>query len=179
MTEPGLWGIAGRTGLVYLSMLVVIRVLGKRTVGNLTAFDMIIALVMGDLAGAAIYGQVSLTSAIAAVVTLAALHYANSWLASTRPRVGRLLEGGPTLIVQEGRFVSAGLRRERMSEAEVRAELRLEGVDDLAEVREARVEPDGKVSVLRESWAEPMRRGDLEAGAVSREVCLPAKVRQD
>jgi uncharacterized membrane protein YcaP (DUF421 family) len=48
MTEPGLWGIAGRTGLVYLSMLVVIRVLGKRTVGNLTAFDMIIALVMGD-----------------------------------------------------------------------------------------------------------------------------------
>jgi len=162
MSEPGLWGIAGRTGVIYVLMLVVIRLLGKRTVGNLTAFDMIIALVMGDLAGTAIYGQVSLSSAVTAVTALAALHYANSWLAFDRPRVGRILEGGPTVIVEHGHLVRSGLRRERMSEAEARAELRLEGVDDLAEVREARVEPDGRVSVLREKWAEPIRRCDVD-----------------
>jgi uncharacterized membrane protein YcaP (DUF421 family) len=162
MSEPGLWAIAGRTGVVYVLMLVVIRLLGKPTVGNLTAFDMIIALVMGDVVGAAIYGQVSLWSAVTAVATLAALHYVNSWLAFDRPGVGRLLEGRPTLIVERGHFVRSGLRRERMSEADARAELRLEGIDDLAEVREARVETDGQVSVLREPWAEPARRGDLD-----------------
>jgi uncharacterized membrane protein YcaP (DUF421 family) len=162
MSEPGLWGIAGRAGVVYVLLLVVIRLLGKRTVGNLTAFDMIIALVMGDVVGAAIYGQVSLASGLTAVATLAALHYANSWLAFDRPGIGRILEGRPTLIVERGRFVRSGLRRERMSEADARAELRLEGIDDLAEVREARVETDGKVSVLREPWAEPARRCDLD-----------------
>ena len=162
MSEPGLWGIAGRTAVIYVLMLVVIRFLGKRTVGNLTAFDMIIALVMGDLAGTAIYGQVSLSSAVTAVAALAALHYANSWFAFGRPRVGRILEGGPTVIVEHGHFVRSGLRRERMSDEEARAELRLEGIDDLAEVREARVEPDGRVSVLRETWAEPIRRGDVD-----------------
>jgi uncharacterized membrane protein YcaP (DUF421 family) len=161
MSEPGVWAIAGRTSVVYLMMLVVIRLLGKRTVGNLTAFDMLIALIMGDLAGTAIYGDVSLWSATAAVTTLAALHYANSWLACERPRLARLLEGRPTVIVEHGRFVRTGLRRERMSEEEALAELRLEGVDDLQEVREARVETDGRVSVLREDWAEPVRRRDL------------------
>jgi uncharacterized membrane protein YcaP (DUF421 family) len=159
--EPGLWAIAGRTSIIYLMMLVVIRLLGKRTVGNLTSFDMLIALIMGDLAGTAIYGEVSLWSAIAAVSTLAALHYANSWLASDRPRLARLLEGRATVIVEHGRFVRAGLRRERMSEQEALAELRLEGIDDLEEVREARVETDGRVSVLREDGAEPLQRRDL------------------
>jgi uncharacterized membrane protein YcaP (DUF421 family) len=149
MTEPGLAAIAGRTAVIYVLMLVVIRLLGKRTVGNLTSFDMLIALIMGDLAGTAIYGEVSLGSAAGAVATLALLHYANSWLASRRPRLGRLLEGRPTLIVEDGRFVRQGLRRERMSEEEALSELRVEGVDDLAEVREARVEPDGRISVLR------------------------------
>src|SRR5688500_5044914 len=80
MHEPSLTGIVGRTVAIYVLMLVVIRILGKRTVGNLTAFDMLIALIMGDLAGTAIYGEAPLWGALAAVTTLAALHYANSWL---------------------------------------------------------------------------------------------------
>lgn len=160
MHEPSLAGIVGRTVAIYVIMLLVIRLLGKRTVGNLTAFDMLIVLIMGDLAGTAIYGEAPLWGALAAVTTLAALHYANSWLTWGRPRLARLLEGRPTVIVERGRFVPAGLRRERMNEEEARAELRVEGVDELSEVRRAQVETDGRISVLREDWAEPLRRGD-------------------
>jgi uncharacterized membrane protein YcaP (DUF421 family) len=136
-------------------------VLGKRTIGNLTAFDMLIALIMGDLAGTAIYGQASLLSAAVAVGTLSALHCANSRLVFNRPRLARLVEGEATVIVEHGRFVPHGLEQEHMSEDEARAELRMEGVEDLSEVKRARVERDGRVSVLREDWAETVRRGDV------------------
>lgn len=161
MSEPSLLGTAVRTGVIYVLMLAVIRLLGKRTVGNLTSFDMLIALVMGDLAGTAIYGQAPLAAAFVAVATLAVLHYANSWLAYGTPRLRRILEGEPTVIVEHGAFVAAGLRRERMSREEVLAELRLEGIDALADVRQACVEPDGRVSVLLEDRAEPLRRADV------------------
>ena len=77
--------VAGRTALIYVLMLVMIRVLGKRTVGNLTAFDMLVALMMGDLAGDAIYGDASMGAAVVAVVSLGALHYGNSWLGLCAP----------------------------------------------------------------------------------------------
>jgi uncharacterized membrane protein YcaP (DUF421 family) len=154
MIQTSLLAIAGRTVFVYLLMLVMIRVLGKRTIGNLTAFDMLVALIMGDLAGTAIYGQVSLFSAAVAVTTLAALHYANSWLAFDHPRLARLLEGEPAVIVEDGQFVPAALARERMSESEARAELRLAGIEDLADVKVARVERDGRISVLRQDGRE-------------------------
>ena len=159
--------VAGRTALIYVLMLVMIRVLGKRTIGNLSAFDMLVALMMGDLAGDAIYGDAPLKMAVVAVVSLSALHYAQSWLAYLVPRIGRFLEGMPTTIVKQGRVVQGGLRRERMSEQEVLAELRLSGVEDLREVKQAQVESDGQVSVIREEWAEPLRRGDVRPVQVS------------
>jgi uncharacterized membrane protein YcaP (DUF421 family) len=153
---------AGRSAVIYLAMLVTIRVLGKRAVGNLTAFDMLIALIMGDLAGDAIYGDAPLSQALVAVTALAGLHYANSWLSYRKPSVAEWLEGVPTPIVRAGRTVEAGLRKERMSEQEVHAELRLAGIDDLADVKLAQVEIDGHVTVIREAWAEPLRKADLE-----------------
>jgi len=78
--------IALRTAVVYVLMLVMIRLMGKRTIGNLTAFDMLVALIMGDLAGDAIYGDVPLAKAFVAVLTLSGLHFVNSWLAYRQPR---------------------------------------------------------------------------------------------
>jgi uncharacterized membrane protein YcaP (DUF421 family) len=169
MDNPSLLAIAGRTAVVYVVMLAMIRVLGKRTIGNLTAFDMLVALIMGDLAGDAIYGEASMGSALVAVLSLSALHYANSWLAYWRPGIIRkLVEGDPTPIVRDGKIQPEGLRRERMSEHEARAELRLEGIEDLAEVRLAQVETDGRISVLREDWAAAAKKADLEGARPSR-----------
>jgi uncharacterized membrane protein YcaP (DUF421 family) len=168
MEHQSLLAIAARTAVIYVTMLVMIRVLGKRTIGNLTAFDMLVALIMGDLAGDAIYGEVSLVGALVAVFSLSALHYGNSWLVYWRPGVGRLLEGRPTPIVREGKVQPRGLRVERMSEQEARAELRLGGIEDLAEVKLAQVEIDGQVSVLREDWAQPAKKVDLDGGRRSR-----------
>ncbi len=144
----GLAETAGRAAVIYVLFLITIRVLGKRTIGNLSAFDMLVALVIGDLAGDTVFGEVSLLRGSLAVTTIAGLHYANSWLTCRYPRVGAILEGQPTVIVRDGALVRAGLYRERMSEAEVAAELRLADAEQ-ADVKLARVETDGRVSVVR------------------------------
>jgi len=162
MHDPELIATAARTAVIYIVMLATIRLLGKRAMGNLTAFDMLIALIRGDLAGDAIYGQVPFGRALVAVAALAGLHYGNSWLSYWKPRLGAWLEGKPTPIVRNGSLHHPGLRRERMSEAEVRAEVRLAGIDDLSAVKLALVESDGQVSVIREDWAEPVQKRDLK-----------------
>jgi hypothetical protein len=90
--------IALRTVIVYVTMLCAVRILGKRTVGNLTAFDMLVALMLGDLAGPAIYGDAPMVGALVAIGTLSSVHYANSWLAYWRPGLGRVLEGSPSEV---------------------------------------------------------------------------------
>lgn len=157
--------VIARTAGIYVLMLAMIRILGKRTIGNLTAFDMLVALMMGDLAGDAIYGGVPMRHALVAVLALSALHYGNSWLSFSSPLLCRVLEGTPTTIVRDGRLQPDGLRRERMSEQEVLCELRLEGITDLAEVKQASVESDGQVSVIRQHWAEPLQKGDAGPAA--------------
>ena len=157
--------VAARTAAIYVLMLAMIRLMGKRTIGNLTAFDMLIVLLMGDLGGNAIYGSVPMRDAVAAIASLAALHYGNSWLAFKQPALGRLVEGTPTVIVRDGQLQQPGLRRERMSDEEVRAELRLQGIEDMGDVRVALVENDGQVSVIRQPWAEPLTRGDAQGPA--------------
>ncbi len=138
----------GRAIALYFVMLVMIRILGKRSIGNFTAFDLLVALMVSDMVGDVVFGDVSFTQGLAGILTIAALEYASSWLSYSRPRLESLLEGDPTVVVSEGNLVRAGMRRERMSEAEVEAALRQEGVDSIQNVRLAIVESDGHVSVL-------------------------------
>jgi uncharacterized membrane protein YcaP (DUF421 family) len=67
--------------------------------------------------------------------------------------------------VKDGRLQPEALRREHMNEKDALAELRLQGVDDVREVRLAQVEVDGQVSVIREEWASPAEKADVSAEA--------------
>jgi uncharacterized membrane protein YcaP (DUF421 family) len=146
---------------VYVLMLAVIRMLGKRTVGNFTAFDLLVALMLGEVADEIVYGDVTLAQGVVAVAVIAAAQYSNSWLSYWDHGFDRILEGTPTPIVQDGALRQDGLRRERMNEKDALAELRLQGVEDLSEVQLAQVEVDGHVSVLRREWASPVQKADL------------------
>lgn len=146
---------------VYGFVLLLIRLLGKRTVGNFSAFDLLVALMLGEVVDEIIYGDVSMAQGAVALGAIALAQYANSWLSYWDHGMGRVLEGEPTVVVRSGTFDRAGMRKERMNEKDVTAELRLQGVADLSEVKLATVENDGAVSVLREDWAEPVRRGDV------------------
>lgn len=140
---------AARATAVYVFMLIVIRALGKRTVGNFSAFDLLVALMLGEVVDEIIYGDVRFIQGAVAITAIAALAYTDSWLAYLHPSMEALLEGTPTIIVRDGRFERAGMRSERMNERDVMAHLRAEGIHDMRDVHLAIVELDGSVSVLK------------------------------
>jgi uncharacterized membrane protein YcaP (DUF421 family) len=150
---------------LFAFMLAVIRVLGKRTVGNFTAFDLLVALMLGEVVDEIIYGDVTLLQGAVAVVVIAGAQYANSWLSYWDHGLDRVLEGQPTVVVRRGVLQPHGMRKERMNEKDVLGELRLRGIDDVREVKLAVVENEGELSVLHEDWARPLRRGDLGGDA--------------
>ena len=153
---------AGRAAAVYALMLVVVRALGKRTVGNFSAFDLLVALMLGEVVDEIIYGDVRFLQGTVAIVAIGALTYGDSWLAYMNHGADKLLEGTPSIIVRDGVFDRHGMRSERMNEHEVYAHLRSQGVTDMREVKLAVVEQDGSVSVLKHSWAEAAQKADVD-----------------
>jgi uncharacterized membrane protein YcaP (DUF421 family) len=162
MDPSELMPTAARAVAVYVFMLIVIRALGKRTVGNFSAFDLLVALMLGEVVDEIIYGDVRFIQGAVAVVAIAGLAYADSWLAYLHPSMEALFEGKPTIIVRDGRFERSGMRSERMNEKDVMAHLRTEGIHDIREVHLAVVELDGTVSVLKHEWADPAQKADVD-----------------
>src|SRR6185436_8500834 len=81
---------AARGVLVYVAMLVVIRILGKRTVGNFTAFDLLVALMLGEVVDEIIYGDVTIAQGMVAIVVVASAKYVTAWLTCVSPAASRV-----------------------------------------------------------------------------------------
>jgi uncharacterized membrane protein YcaP (DUF421 family) len=152
---------AARAVAVYAVMLAVIRLSGKRTIGSFSAFDFLVALMLGEVVDEIIYGSVSMTQGFVGIGVIALLHYGNSWLTYWDHGFGHLLEGSPTVVLEKGQLHYPGMRAERMNEKDVLSELRLHGVDDLREVKLAVIEYNGELSVIRQDWAEPVQKADV------------------
>jgi uncharacterized membrane protein YcaP (DUF421 family) len=168
---------AARGLLVYAGMLVVIRLLGKRTVGNFTAFDLLVALMLGEVVDEIIYGDVTLAQGFTAILVVALAKYLTSWLTYFDHGLNRLFEGKPTELVRDGEILRKGLRHEVMNEKELMAALRLQGIANVCEVKLALMEVDGQVSVIREDWAEPLQKSDV-LGEEAKNVA-PNEIRTD
>jgi uncharacterized membrane protein YcaP (DUF421 family) len=150
-----------RASLIYFFLLFVVRILGKREVGNISAFDLIVALMLGEVVDEAIFGDVSMVQVILAISVIAAWHLINSWASFKNKRIDELTAGKPAVLVENGKYKEDELAKERMNKDEVLSELRLQGIDDIKEVKKATLETNGKVSVLKEEWAEPVQKKDI------------------
>lgn len=168
---------AARGLLVYAAMLVVIRLLGKRTVGNFTAFDLLVALMLGEVVDEIIYGDVTLAQGFTAIIVVALAKYLTGWLTYFDHGLNRIFEGKPTELIRNGEIVRHGLRAEVMNEKELMAALRLQGVTNVREVKLALLEVDGQVSVIREEWAEPLQKSDVLGDAANQ--VAPGEQRTD
>jgi uncharacterized membrane protein YcaP (DUF421 family) len=153
---------AVRAAVIYVIMLVVLRVSGKRAIGNFSAFDLLVALMLGEVVDEIIYGDVTFIHGLVPIVLITLLQYGTSWLSYWDHGWDKVLEGTPTVIVRDGQLERDGMRAERMNDKDVLAELRLAGIDDIREVKLAVIEHDGRASVLKQEWAEELRKGDVE-----------------
>ena len=139
-----------RSVAVYGFLLVAFRIAGKRQLGQMTAFDLIVLLIISNvLQNAAIGNDNSLGGGLLGATVIMALNFVIAWLTFRRRPVERIVENSPTILVKHGHVLRANLAREFMSIAELRAALRKEGVATFGEVRYAILEEDGRVTVIR------------------------------
>lgn len=150
-----------RASFVYVFLLIIVRLLGKREIGNTTAFDLIVALILGEVVDEIIYGDVTMLQGVVAIGVTALWHLVNSWASFKSAFIDKLTGASPTVMVKNGQVQRKNLAKERLNEEELLSELRMMGVDDIKEVKQATLEPNGKISVLQEDWAKPVQRQDL------------------
>jgi uncharacterized membrane protein YcaP (DUF421 family) len=157
-----------RASFVYFFLLLVIRILGKREVGNTSAFDLIVALILGEVVDEIIYGDVTILQGVTAITVVGIWHLVNSWASFMSDVIDRLTGAPPTVMVENGQIQRKNLAKERLNESELFSELRMMGVENVKEVKRATLEPNGKISVLLEEWAKPIQRQDLAEIAAKR-----------
>lgn len=154
-----------RATLIYFFLLLVVRVLGKRSVGAISAFDLVVALMLGEVVDEAIFGDVTLVKGLLAIAVIAVWHFANEWVSARFPAIERITAGEPAVVVEKGQFKADVLARERLNVKEVLSQMRLQGIDKLEEVERATVETSGHISVIQTDDAKPLQKGDLKRQA--------------
>jgi uncharacterized membrane protein YcaP (DUF421 family) len=138
-----------RSVAVYGFLLVAFRIAGKRQLGQMTAFDLIVLLIISNvLQNAAIGNDNSLGGGLLGATVIIVLNYLIAWLTYRHRGLERIVENSPTILVKHGHVLRSNLDRERMSLPELRAALRKEGIATFAEVRYAILEEDGHVTVI-------------------------------
>ncbi len=142
------WQLVLRSALIYLGLLLALRLFGKREVGQFTLYDLVLILLVSNAVQPAMTGpDTSLAGGFLIIATLVVLNRGVAML----DRFGifhRLLVPAPTVIIQDGHYLLAQLRREGVTEDECDVAIREHGLSDVREVRLGVLEPDGSISIV-------------------------------
>lgn len=133
----------------YVALVLLLRVTGKRTLSKMNAFDFVVTIALGSTLATSLLSQdVSLAEGILAFALLIGLQYAVTWLSVRSKRFENWVKSEPTLLYHDGRFLRDAMRRERVTEDELRAAMRQAGHADPAGVRSVIIETDSSMSVI-------------------------------
>ena len=139
-----------RAIFVFGFILLLTRVIGKRELGSLQPFDLILLIILGDAVQQGLtQDDYSLTGALLVVGTIAVLQVFVSWVSYRFPRARPILEGEPVIIVQDGKPIERNLRSERLTLDDVMAEARGAEIERLDEIKWAVLEAGGKITFIK------------------------------
>ena len=141
--------IALRGIAVFFLIYMLTRLVGRRELASLEPFDLILLIVLGDTVQQGLtQDDYSLTGAAIAIVTIAMLQVATSYLSFRFKRLRPILDGEPIVVVEDGRVIERNLRRERLTLEELAAEARRQQIGSLDDVRWAVLETNGSISFI-------------------------------
>lgn len=153
-----------RAAALYFFVWIVTRGIGRKELSELSSFDLILLIVMGDLIQQGVTGDDrSVLGAMLAVATMALLVLTFSYLSYRSKRAGNILEGTPAVIIQDGKPLTEILKIERLTLDEVRDAAREQGITDLQDVKIGVIEAAGKFSFLRKDEERPNRPQESRA----------------
>lgn len=144
-----------RAFVIYLFLLVLFRLTGKRTMAQVTPFDMILLLIISEATQNFMVGEdYSFTNAALLITTLIVVDVGLSLLKQRSHRVSRILDDQPIVIVRDGKLISRATGHERVDEDDVMHAARCaHGIDRIEDIRYAVLETDGQISVIPKAGA--------------------------
>jgi uncharacterized membrane protein YcaP (DUF421 family) len=154
-----------RAFVVYCFLLILLRLTGKRQVGQLAPFDLVLLLVLSNSVQNAMNGgDNSITGGLILASTLVAINSCVGWLTYRSKTLEAIIEGRPMILIHDGRIDRAAMRQVHMTTHELESSLRAAGCAGPSEVRFAVLENTGKVSVIPfKDFAEPQKHGGLKS----------------
>lgn len=141
--------MALRAVIVYGALLLIVRLGHKRFVGRSTAFDMVLAVLLGSVASRAVSGTAPFLPTLVASAVLVAIHRLVAAAAFRSHGFGLVVKGKPHELVRDGRVIDEQMRKTATTVHDLDEALRQEGVADVAQVASARLERSGSISVVR------------------------------
>lgn len=150
-----------RATVMFAILFALLRLVGKRELGQMTPFELVLLVVVGDLIQQGItHNDFSLTGATLAIATFAFWTVVLGWVVYLSPRAQRAIEGTPRVLIRNGELVAANLRRDRLTRVEIESEMRLAGIARLEDVAWAILEPEGRISFIKRDGDSDSPRPD-------------------
>lgn len=144
-----LWEILARGSLGYIAISVILRLVPKRQTGNLAPNDMIALVIIGTLGADAIIGEAQTLLEILLLVGVVVIwDYLFNLAEFHLPVYRKFAQHPPTLLIYNGVLLSPNMRKEKLTEQELRAHLRMNGIIDISQVKQAILEADGQISIV-------------------------------
>ena len=146
------WEFILRAVVVYVVVLTMVRVAGKRALGQFTPFDMLLLILLGNAVQNALLGQdTSLGGGLILATTLIVLNYFVGWVTTRSPAVERVIDGEPVVLARHGQVLHQVLRRELVSKADFLRAMRDAGCEEIDQVDLALLEINGHITFMRKA----------------------------
>ena len=146
------WEFILRALMVYFVLMLLIRLSGKRSMGQFTSFDILLVVLLGNAVQNALLGEdASVGGGMLLAATLIVLNWVVGWLSARSPRVERWVEGVPVLLARDGNVYRDVLRRELISHEDFQKAMRESGCLELDNIRLAVLETNGQISIVQRS----------------------------
>ncbi len=144
------------TGLVtFISLIIFLRVAGKRTLTKMNAFDFIMTFTIGSTMATTITSDsVTVSEGLTALAVIISIQFIIAWLEVRSNAFQKLVKARPTILYMDGAFQERAMREERITRVEIFAAMRYSGLSDPAQARAVLMETDGQLSVLKKTDAE-------------------------
>lgn len=154
-----------RAVVVYVFLILLLQVTGKRQIGQMTPFDLVLLLILSNAVQNSMNGgDNSITGGMISATTLVAINSLTGWLAYRSRRFERLLEGRPVILVHNGKIDHESMERAQMTSHDLHAALRAVGCSGPSECRFAVLENTGKVSVIPKRSDDVPGHSNAESG---------------
>lgn len=151
-----------RSVIAFFSLLLLVRLMGKQQVAQLTFFDYIVGITIGSIAATlSVQVNENLLSTLAGMITWAILAILLAVLSVHSVLVRKLVDGEATIVVQQGKLLEDNLKRIRIPIEQLISELRTQGVFNIADVEVAMFEPGGKLSIQKKAAKQTLTTGDV------------------